>query len=378
MSADRGQWNDNKDAPPGTITYAYRWQRADNGSGSGLTNISGATSASYVVQTADEDKYLRVRVIGTDDGTGLPATASRTAYSSYTQVQSGANEAPVIAQGASTDVTMDEDGAPAAFSVSLSATDDGPTQRVDLECLLRAVKRQCQRSGTGASPNVSYTPAADFNGSDSFIVRVTDGNNASDTVRVDVTVRPRNDAPTNTVSPSIGGDPQVGQTLTANRGQWNDNRDTRLARSAYAYQWQRANTSGGSGLVNISGATGSGYVTQSVDDDKFIRVRVRATDDGEGLPATAQTTAFSGWLRVTNEPNQAPVIGQGSSTSVTMDERQPPHAVRRVPIRQRRRPGGRTDVVDQQRREQRHCQRNRHRLGSVRHLRPISRLQRQR
>lgn len=40
----------------------YRWQRADDGSGTNAADISGATSATYNVQTADMNKYIRVGV----------------------------------------------------------------------------------------------------------------------------------------------------------------------------------------------------------------------------------------------------------------------------------------------------------------------------
>ena len=49
-------------------------------------------------------------------------------------------------------------------------------------------------SGSGASPNFTYQPDANFNGSDSFEVRVSDGN-LSDTITVNVTITAVSDAP---------------------------------------------------------------------------------------------------------------------------------------------------------------------------------------
>ena len=48
---------------------------------------------------------------------------------------------------------------------------------------------------TGQAPNVLYQPAADFNGSDSFQFKVSDGFLESDTVVVSITVTPVNDTP---------------------------------------------------------------------------------------------------------------------------------------------------------------------------------------
>jgi hypothetical protein len=50
-------------------------------------------------------------------------------------------------------------------------------------------------SGTGPSPTINYVPTADFNGGDSFDVTVSDGSGGSDTITVNVTVNPQNDAP---------------------------------------------------------------------------------------------------------------------------------------------------------------------------------------
>ena len=49
---------------------------------------------------------------------------------------------------------------------------------------------------SGSLPNLTYTPAANYNGPDSFVFRVTDANGAADTATIDITVVPVNDAPT--------------------------------------------------------------------------------------------------------------------------------------------------------------------------------------
>ena len=52
-------------------------------------------------------------------------------------------------------------------------------------------------SGTGSSPSTfSYTPNANFNGSDSFEIRVSDAENLSDSITVNVSVQSVDDAPT--------------------------------------------------------------------------------------------------------------------------------------------------------------------------------------
>lgn len=48
---------------------------------------------------------------------------------------------------------------------------------------------------TGGGTGVSYTPAANYNGPDSFTYTIDDGNGGTDTVNVNVNVTPVNDAP---------------------------------------------------------------------------------------------------------------------------------------------------------------------------------------
>ena len=52
----------------GTITYTYQWTRSDDESGTGESNIFGATSSSYTVVEADSGKFLRCVVSATNDG----------------------------------------------------------------------------------------------------------------------------------------------------------------------------------------------------------------------------------------------------------------------------------------------------------------------
>ena len=103
------------------------------------------------------------------------------------------NDAPVITEGANTTVTMSEDGSPIAFELTLNATDaDGDT--LTWSILTDAAYGSSAVSGTGASKAIGYSPNSDHNGSDSFVVQVTDGSEV-DTITVNVTISPINDAP---------------------------------------------------------------------------------------------------------------------------------------------------------------------------------------
>ncbi len=105
------------------------------------------------------------------------------------------NDAPVIAGSDSVSVTMSEDGVPTAFALTLNASDvDSSTLTWSIGS--GAAHGTASVSGTGASKDVTYSPDADYNGSDKFVVKVVDGNGGEDTITVNVTIEAVNDKPT--------------------------------------------------------------------------------------------------------------------------------------------------------------------------------------
>ena len=107
---------------------------------------------------------------------------------------------------------MSEDGAPTPFSLTLHATDadsdhtsPGAFQALPCTALPTA-------SGTGLSKVIGYTPAANYSGTDTFVVQVSDGL-LSDTIKINVTIEAVNDLPVITesdpqaVSMSVNGTP---------------------------------------------------------------------------------------------------------------------------------------------------------------------------
>jgi hypothetical protein len=120
------------------------------------------------------------------------AYAAASATQSLT-VTKAPNKVPVITQGGSYSVTVKEDGK-AVFS--LSATD------ADADVLNWTIQTPPQHGSAevGITGGTSYTPAANYEGTDSFVVAVSDGTDTATTV-VSVTVTPENDAPTITGVP---------------------------------------------------------------------------------------------------------------------------------------------------------------------------------
>src|SRR5690606_10992346 len=146
------------------------------------TPAGGVTSADVSVQVVD----------GGEDGAAA-------AVQSWTIAVSSTNSAPVITQGDSINVLISEDGVPTPFAASVDATDAdaGTTLTWDLQS--PASNGTATATGTGNAPVISYTPNANFAGSDSFVVRVSDGE-ASDSITINVNVAGVNDAPVITSS----------------------------------------------------------------------------------------------------------------------------------------------------------------------------------
>ena len=120
------------------------------------------------------------------DSAGSAAYEAGSSSQSFT-VKAEPNKVPVITQGSSFSVTVNED---AKVAFSLSATD------ANNEPLSWTIKTQPQQGSAevGITGGTLYTPVANYEGADSFVVAVSDGKDTA-TTTVSVTVVPVNDAP---------------------------------------------------------------------------------------------------------------------------------------------------------------------------------------
>lgn len=107
---------------------------------------------------------------------------------------------PVIAEGASM-LKETPQSTPIGFSVS--ATDPNGDTLTWSVASGPAHGAVTGISGTGASKSGSYTPAGNFVGSDSFVVRVTDATGLTDVITINVNVGAVNDMPSFTMDDEI-------------------------------------------------------------------------------------------------------------------------------------------------------------------------------
>jgi len=99
------------------------------------------------------------------------------------------NEPPIIMEGASVLVSMDENSSPVPFNLTLHATDENTTTLV-WSISSSATHGTASASGTGSSKSIGYIPQTDYTGSDSFVVMVRDNIGGEDTILVNVTINP--------------------------------------------------------------------------------------------------------------------------------------------------------------------------------------------
>ncbi len=130
-------------------------------------------------------------VVSTDSGaTGMQHMAVMRAFLIPT------NDSPVIAQGDAISVTLSANNSPTTFSRSLNATDaNGNPLTWSIQTQAAHGSASVVAPATGGTVNLSYTPATNYTGGDSFVVRVADGQGGSDTITVNLTIEPAPNTP---------------------------------------------------------------------------------------------------------------------------------------------------------------------------------------
>ncbi|MZR64406.1 tandem-95 repeat protein [Alcanivorax sp. DP30] len=154
----------------------------------GSLEINGAT----VIYTPELNYH------GTDSYTvQVQDGAGGIAEHAFSVTVTSVNDLPAIEQGDTVNLTIDEDNTPTAFALQLNASDveDGTANTLVWSLQSAAGNGTASVSGTGPSPVVEYSPDADYNGNDSFVVRVTDSNGGFADFTVYLTITASNDTP---------------------------------------------------------------------------------------------------------------------------------------------------------------------------------------
>ena len=167
----------------------------------GYSDISVLSGSSLTFTSTNWATPQTVTLSAAVDGDVSNGSASVVASSTglgdvtVTATESDNDALPIITEGSSIAVSMDEDGSPVDFELTLNVTDANGGDSHTWSILTAPSHGVASVDGTGASVEVDFSPTADWNGSDDFVVAVEDQDGFSDSITVNVTVDPVNDAP---------------------------------------------------------------------------------------------------------------------------------------------------------------------------------------
>ena len=232
--------------------YAFQWQRD---LGAGFVSISGATTATYTLQTADENASVRLRVTATN----LDATvvAYSDAVGPVAKTPPVNTVAPVVTG--------------TATRASLLTASGGTWSAVGNTYAFQWQKDSGSGYADIAGANKNTYTLAKADEDASLRIKVTATNVDGVVVAYSGAAGPVADAPpVNAAVPVISGTVARTYKLTATGGTWAG------VGNAYAYQWQR--DSDGSGFSDIPGATATTYIPVVDDEGAQLRVKVTATN----------------------------------------------------------------------------------------------------
>jgi hypothetical protein len=282
LTAGQGSWT----SISGITSYGYQWKRC-NSTGSGCTNIPGATVGTYTLAAADIGGTVRVTVTANTPDGSAPGTSIAT---------------PVVTASAPKNTTPPTiSGTPPVVGATLTAvTGDW----LGSNLVFTYQWQKCDANGTAAScANISgatantYVPVNEDVGSTVRVLVTATNTLGSATAASQTTAGVASTRPVNTTLPAISATLGLDGTVTsytATTGVW-----TGAQTITFAYQWRRCD-SAGANCVDIAAAISSIYFPASADIGSRLRVAVTATNDFGTATATSDPTNVLVGLAPTN------------------------------------------------------------------------------
>ncbi len=262
--------------------FAYEWYRDVDGSGDDGVLIVGQSAKTYTLTNADAGKFIYAKI---------------TCSGSVSKVTPHSNEisaAPIISPDAveiGAFILEDDNGS--GFSIgAITAVDSNTSDSLIWSIVSAALHGAATTTFLDAVPTIGYTPSSDFFGTDTFTLRVYDGELA-DQIDIIVTVTGVNDDPEYGATPTITGIEKVNETLAVDPVGSCIDVDAVSGLGTFSYVWSRYDNVSGGGQATI-GTNASTYVLTGAEEGKYIKVAVTCT----GLHGTAVTTStiYSGLI----------------------------------------------------------------------------------
>ena len=256
------------------ITYAYQWRRCDS-AGSNCSNISSATSVTYLLTGSDIGHTIRLQVTATNAAGSASATSAQT----------------VVVPTPPSNTVLPTISGTADVGQKLTASSGSWSGSAPISYAYQWLR--CDSAGascsdiSGATGSTYVLTNADVG--HEIRVQVTASNSAGSTsAQSDPTDPVAAVKPVNTALPAISGTAAVGQSLIASTGTWSGSTPM-----SYSYQWQRCDTAGSS-CSPIQSATTSSYTVVDDDAGDALRVSVTATNAGGSTTATSNPLSIPG------------------------------------------------------------------------------------
>ena len=272
------------------VSYTYQWI-------AGGTDIDGATGSSYLLTSSEQGQAIQVKVTFTDDADNEETLTSEATEAVAAKPNSEATGEPVI-------------GGTPQVGETLTADTANIVDQDGLTNVSYSYQWIAGGSDIAGATGSTYTLTASEQGQTAQVrVTFTDDADNEETLTSEATeavaAKPNSEA---TGQPTIGGTPQVGQTLTADTANIID--QDGLTGVSYTYQWIAGGT-------DIDGATSSTHTLTASEQGQTIQVRVTFTDDADNeetltSEATAEVTAAPVPLTVSVTVS-APASHDGSS-----------------------------------------------------------------
>ncbi len=253
-----------------------------------------------------------------DQATGVVSPQASIPSNMVINAMLGEVDSPVITQGASIDVMLDEDNMPTAFALTLDSSDPkggGLTWSISTPASMGTAS---VTTGTGLSQDISYIANPDVNGSDSFVVQVTDIKGDFDQITVNAIINPVNDAPSFVIGPNQASNEDAGAQTVPNwvtaisAGPANEGGQT----------VQFLVSSDNPALFSTAPAVAmNGTLTYTAAPDAFgmATVMVQAMDDGGTASGGVDTSAVQMATITINPVNDAPSFAAGPNLMIQED-----------------------------------------------------------
>ncbi len=295
LTVNQGGWRGSK-----PLSFGYQWQTC-NGAGEECTNITGATTDTYLVD--GEDVGITLRALVTATNTEGSTTRSSPPSSVVVPVASPANTALPAISG------TENDGETLRAGNGTWTGAPSPSYAYQWE--------SCNAAGEECAP-IEYATEPEYELGDGDIattvrVEVT-ANNASGSALATSAASPEieSEPPSELEAPSVSGTPDAHQVLYAHAGAW-----TGAAREA-SYQWESCSPSGGE-CAAIEGATDAEYDLSEGDVGSTLRVRIGLHSVSGSLTDVSPVTPAiggGGQLANTSTPSVTgtPQVGQTLTT----------------------------------------------------------------